>query len=158
MPTARRSRVFTISMPPEMAASAKFLAKQENRTMSELMREAFRAVSYTHLDVYKRQGVDGAGSEADIGVCRGGSSCGLPSRAGRRTHLHTVAEDIVSGHVAEARSPPEIDLVGRDADRDKLCRSRGRGLPQGCLVQKNPSANYYAVAQCTNNRNYASLT
>ena len=38
----RRSRVFTISMPPEMAASAKFLAKQENRTMSELMREAFR--------------------------------------------------------------------------------------------------------------------
>jgi predicted DNA-binding protein len=42
MPTARRSRVFTISMPPEMAASAKFLAKKENRTMSELMREAFR--------------------------------------------------------------------------------------------------------------------
>jgi hypothetical protein len=29
-------------MPPEMAASAQALAKQENRTMSELMREAFR--------------------------------------------------------------------------------------------------------------------
>jgi predicted DNA-binding protein len=43
MPTARRSRVFTISMPPEMAASAELLAKKENRTMSELMREAFRA-------------------------------------------------------------------------------------------------------------------
>jgi Arc/MetJ-type ribon-helix-helix transcriptional regulator len=43
MPTARRSRVFTISMPPEMAASAEYLAKQENRSMSELMREAFRA-------------------------------------------------------------------------------------------------------------------
>ena len=43
MPTARRSRVFTISMPPEMAASAESLAKKENRTMSELMREAFRA-------------------------------------------------------------------------------------------------------------------
>jgi predicted DNA-binding protein len=42
MPAARRSRVFTISMPPEMAASAQFLAKKENRTMSELMREAFR--------------------------------------------------------------------------------------------------------------------
>jgi predicted transcriptional regulator len=43
MPTNRRSRAFTISMPPEMAASAQALAKQENRTMSELMREAFRA-------------------------------------------------------------------------------------------------------------------
>ncbi len=42
MPPTRRSRVFTISMPPEMAVSAEALAKQENRTMSELMREAFR--------------------------------------------------------------------------------------------------------------------
>jgi metal-responsive CopG/Arc/MetJ family transcriptional regulator len=43
----RRSRVFSISMPPEMAASAQALAKQENRSMSELLREAFR--------VYDRQ-------------------------------------------------------------------------------------------------------
>jgi len=43
MPTARRSRAFTISMPPDMAAAAQALAKLENRTMSELMREAFRA-------------------------------------------------------------------------------------------------------------------
>ncbi|MGA2674096.1 MAG: ribbon-helix-helix domain-containing protein [Terracidiphilus sp.] len=42
MPTTRRSRVFTISMPPEMAAAAEQRAKQENRTMSELFREAFR--------------------------------------------------------------------------------------------------------------------
>jgi predicted transcriptional regulator len=41
--TRRRSRVFTISMPPEMAKAAQSLAKQENRTMSELVREAFRA-------------------------------------------------------------------------------------------------------------------
>jgi predicted transcriptional regulator len=40
--TRRRSRVFTISMPPEMAKAAKALAKRQNRTMSELMREAFR--------------------------------------------------------------------------------------------------------------------
>src|ERR1035437_7747512 len=39
---SRRSRVFSISMPPEMAASAEALAKQENRSMSELLREAFR--------------------------------------------------------------------------------------------------------------------
>ena len=36
MPIGRRSRVFTISMPPEMAASAEYLAKLENRSMSEL--------------------------------------------------------------------------------------------------------------------------
>lgn len=42
MPTNRRSRAFTISMPPEMATAAAALAKRENRTMSELMREAFR--------------------------------------------------------------------------------------------------------------------
>jgi len=42
MPTRRRSRVFSISMPPEMAASAQARAKKENRTISELMREAFR--------------------------------------------------------------------------------------------------------------------
>jgi metal-responsive CopG/Arc/MetJ family transcriptional regulator len=39
----RRSRVFTISMPPEMAESAVSLAKRENRSMSELLREAFRS-------------------------------------------------------------------------------------------------------------------
>jgi len=41
--TSRRSKVFTISMPPEMARAAEFLAKREHRTMSELFREAFRA-------------------------------------------------------------------------------------------------------------------
>src|SRR5580658_2987109 len=41
--TPRRSRVFSISLPPEMAASAEYLARRENRTMSELFREAFRA-------------------------------------------------------------------------------------------------------------------
>jgi CopG family transcriptional regulator / antitoxin EndoAI len=40
--TRRRSRIFTVSMPPEMAEVAESLAKQENRTMSELVREAIR--------------------------------------------------------------------------------------------------------------------
>lgn len=43
MPPTRRSRVFTISMPPEMAERAQALARNQNRTISELMREAFRA-------------------------------------------------------------------------------------------------------------------
>jgi hypothetical protein len=50
MPANRRSRVFTISMPPEMAAAAENLAKRENRTISELFREAFRAYHGQRLD------------------------------------------------------------------------------------------------------------
>jgi Arc/MetJ-type ribon-helix-helix transcriptional regulator len=38
----RRSKVFSITMPPEMAKQAERLAQKENRSMSELMREAFR--------------------------------------------------------------------------------------------------------------------
>jgi CopG family transcriptional regulator/antitoxin EndoAI len=43
MATQRTSRVFTISLPPELAQKAEALAKRDSRTMSELFREAFRA-------------------------------------------------------------------------------------------------------------------
>ena len=43
MATARVSRVYTISLPPELAQKAEDLAKRDSRTMSELFREAFRA-------------------------------------------------------------------------------------------------------------------
>ena len=43
----RNSKVVSITLPPGMAAEAEELARQEKRTMSELMREAFRR--------YKRQ-------------------------------------------------------------------------------------------------------
>jgi len=43
----RSSKVVSITLPPEMAQEAEQLAKRENRTMSELMREAFR--------LYKRE-------------------------------------------------------------------------------------------------------
>jgi CopG family transcriptional regulator/antitoxin EndoAI len=43
MPTTRTSRVYTISLPPELAQKAEALAKRDSRTMSELFREAFRA-------------------------------------------------------------------------------------------------------------------
>lgn len=43
-PSPRRiSRVFTISLPPELAARAEAIAKQESRTISEVFREALRA-------------------------------------------------------------------------------------------------------------------
>ena len=38
----RTSKVVSITLPPDMAAEAEQLAKREKRTMSELMREAFR--------------------------------------------------------------------------------------------------------------------
>jgi metal-responsive CopG/Arc/MetJ family transcriptional regulator len=38
----RTSKVLSITMPPAMARQAERLAQKENRSMSELMREAFR--------------------------------------------------------------------------------------------------------------------
>lgn len=42
MTATRSSRVFTISLPAELAAKAEALAKRDSRSMSELFREAFR--------------------------------------------------------------------------------------------------------------------
>jgi CopG family transcriptional regulator/antitoxin EndoAI len=42
MATQRTSRVYTISLPPELAKKAEALAKRDSRSMSELFREAFR--------------------------------------------------------------------------------------------------------------------
>ena len=38
----RTTKVYSITMPPELARQAERLAKKESRTMSELMREALR--------------------------------------------------------------------------------------------------------------------
>ena len=43
--TARKSKVYTISLPPELARKAEALAQSDSRTMSELFREAFRTYS-----------------------------------------------------------------------------------------------------------------
>ena len=43
--TARKSKVYTISLPPELARKAEALARRDSRTLSELFREAFRAYS-----------------------------------------------------------------------------------------------------------------
>jgi len=48
--TMRNTRVYSITMPPDMAKQAERLAKKENRTMSELMREALRR--YQHPQVF----------------------------------------------------------------------------------------------------------
>ena len=38
----RKSKVYTISLPPDMAKQAEAIAKRDSRTMSDLFREAFR--------------------------------------------------------------------------------------------------------------------
>ena len=43
--TARKSKVYTISLPPELAQRAEALAQRDSCTMSELFREAFRTYS-----------------------------------------------------------------------------------------------------------------
>src|SRR5207245_6139824 len=40
--STRTTKIYSITMPPEMGRQAERLAKRERRTMSELMREAFR--------------------------------------------------------------------------------------------------------------------
>jgi len=40
--STRTTKVYSITMPPDLGRQAEQLAKQESRTMSELMREAFR--------------------------------------------------------------------------------------------------------------------
>ena len=42
MPTHRKSKVITFSLPPEMAEQVRQLMQEEGRTMSELIREALR--------------------------------------------------------------------------------------------------------------------
>src|ERR1700727_2756037 len=42
-PNPRRSRAYTISLPPDLAARAEAIAKAESRTMSEVFRETLRA-------------------------------------------------------------------------------------------------------------------
>ena len=42
MPTPRKSKVITFSLPPEMDEQLRQVVEEEGRTVSELLREAFR--------------------------------------------------------------------------------------------------------------------
>ena len=42
VPTSRKSRTITFSLPPEMAEQVRQVMHEEGRTMSELVREALR--------------------------------------------------------------------------------------------------------------------
>ena len=42
MPTPRKSKIITFSLPPEMEEQLRQVVEEEGRTVSELLREAFR--------------------------------------------------------------------------------------------------------------------
>ena len=42
MPTPRKSKVISFSMPPEMAEQVQQVVEEDGRTMSEFLREAIR--------------------------------------------------------------------------------------------------------------------
>lgn len=58
MANVRTTRVFSITMPPGLARQAERLAKKENRTMSELVREALRSYREPPLPAHIRELVD----------------------------------------------------------------------------------------------------
>jgi CopG family transcriptional regulator/antitoxin EndoAI len=60
MAATRTSRVYTISLPPELAQKAEALARRDSRTMSELFREAFR----TYYAEQARKTLEGIGDYA----------------------------------------------------------------------------------------------
>jgi predicted transcriptional regulator len=67
----RTTKVYSITMPPDLARQADALAKKENRTMSELVREALRRYQQplpVPLDV-RAEGSDRAGVGG--GLCQG---------------------------------------------------------------------------------------
>ncbi len=49
-PRTRKSRVFTISVPEPMAEMVTNLAEEENRSISEVFREAFRAYQWRLIE------------------------------------------------------------------------------------------------------------
>jgi CopG family transcriptional regulator / antitoxin EndoAI len=67
----RTSKTLSVTLPPEMLARAEEMARKENRTMSELVREALRqyerAQWWANTNAYGRAKAQETGvSEADV--------------------------------------------------------------------------------------------
>ena len=67
----RSTKTLSVTLPPEMLARAEEIAREEHRTMSELVREALRQYErqrwWDQMNRYGRARADGAGlTEADV--------------------------------------------------------------------------------------------
>ena len=70
----RTTRTLSVTLPPDMLSRAETLAKKENRTMSELVREAFRHYErqrwWDEMNAYGRATAAAAGVETENDVVR----------------------------------------------------------------------------------------
>jgi len=62
----RTSKIVSISVPPEMLSRAMALAKKENRTISELVREALR--QYERRRSWEETNAYGRGRAKELGI------------------------------------------------------------------------------------------
>jgi metal-responsive CopG/Arc/MetJ family transcriptional regulator len=69
METMRTTTGISITLPPEMLKRAKKLAGKENRTMSELIREAFR--EYEQKRRWDEINAYGRAKAAELGITEG---------------------------------------------------------------------------------------
>lgn len=70
----RTTRIVSITLPPPLFEQAQTIAKEENRTMSELVREALRRYQrereWQELQAYGRVAAERAGVRTEEGVVR----------------------------------------------------------------------------------------
>jgi CopG family transcriptional regulator / antitoxin EndoAI len=68
----RTTKTLSVTLPPEMLTRAEKLAKKENRTMSELVREALRQYErkswWDEMNAYGRKSAKAAGVRTEEGV------------------------------------------------------------------------------------------
>jgi predicted transcriptional regulator len=68
----RTTKTLSVTLPPEMLARAEELAKKENRTMSELVREALRQYErqrwWDEMNAYGRKTAEAAGVRTEDDV------------------------------------------------------------------------------------------
>ena len=82
----RTTRTLSITLPPEMLTRAAKLARKENRTMSELVREALR--HYERRNWWDEMNAFGRRSAEVVGV-RTEEDVVSASHAGRRRKSHS---------------------------------------------------------------------
>ncbi len=73
----RTTKTLSVTLPPEMLTRAEKLAKKENRTMSELVREALRHYErknwWDEMNAYGRKSTEASGVRTEddvVGVIR----------------------------------------------------------------------------------------
>jgi len=94
----RVSKIYTISLPPELASKAEFLARRDSRTMSELFREAFR----TYYTQQARQTLEEINRYAATRNPRSYTETDIPGLI-REVRAETISPQHVSGRRGKKR-------------------------------------------------------